>query len=83
MEDVRKLLEEIDRVLEADIGLQRKKVFRLARSLVPTLTEDDMAQPHDYEELRNSDQFNFEDGYLAGLLGAQMAVRARIAARYR
>ncbi len=77
------ILAEIDRLLEADIELQRRKVFRIARSLVPTITEDDVAQPHDFEELRASEQFNFEDGYLSGLMGAQIAIRARIASRYR
>lgn len=77
------ILAEIDRLLEADIELQRRKVFQIARSLVPTITEDDVAQPHDFEELRASEQFNFEDGYLSGLMGAQIAIRARIASRYR
>ncbi len=83
MSEVMQLLVDVDRLLEADIELQRKKVFKLARSLVPALTEDDMSQPHDYPELRASEQFNFEDGYLSGLLGAQMAIRARIVSRYK
>lgn len=83
MTDPTILLEEIDRLLEADAVLQRKKLLKLGRSLLPHLTEDDLAQPHDYEELRTSEQFNFEDGYLAGILGAQMAIRARIGSKYR
>jgi hypothetical protein len=57
---------------------QRGKVLAVARSLNPRLTGDDILSPHDFPELAESPRFNYEDGLLAGLLGAQIAMRARL-----
>ncbi len=70
--------EEIEKLFEELIAQQRKRVFDHARRLNPKLTEDDIQQPHDFPELANSAEWNYEDGILAGYLSAQMAVRARL-----
>jgi hypothetical protein len=65
-------------LLEGMILQQRAKVMAQARELVPGITEEDARNPHDFPALRASDTFNFEDGILAGLMAAQMALRAEI-----
>ena len=61
--------------LEKTIQFQRNKIRRLAGELGVRFTEEDLLNPHDFHELIGSARFNFEDGYLAGLLAAQMMVR--------
>lgn len=68
----------IDQFLEELIKLQRKKVFELATNLGVRLTQEDILNPQDYPELLRSPRFNFEDGVLAGLLSAQMAIRSKL-----
>jgi hypothetical protein len=55
---------------------QERKVLALARRLVPHLTPEDLRNPHDFAPLVESAEFNYEDGILAGLRAAEMAVRA-------
>ena len=66
----------VERLLEEMIGQQEGKVLALARGLVPHLTAEDLRNPHDFAPLVASADFNFEDGILAGLKAAQVAVRA-------
>ena len=61
--------------LEAMIQHQRAKLLELARRLRPGLTADDITQPHDYPELAENWHWNYEDGFLAGLLAAQLTLR--------
>jgi hypothetical protein len=67
-------LEKINAALEEHLQLQKKKVKNLARRLVPKITEEDILNPHDFPELVKSSQFNYEDGYLAGLMAVQMTL---------
>lgn len=70
------VFEQADRLLERSIEHQRRKVLAVARRLNPRLTADDVMQPHDFPELRDNGEFQYEDGILAGLLSAQVALRA-------
>jgi len=72
---------EIDEILEGLIGLQRKKLYQLAEELGVRVTREDILNPHDFPELLKSSRFNFEDGLLAGLLSAQMALRQALIAQ--
>lgn len=65
-------------LLEPMIAQQREKVLATARRRVPYLTGDDILNPHDFPELERAPEFHYEDGILAGLLAAQMALRARL-----
>ena len=53
-------------------------MLRLAQELRPNVTWDDLLQPQDIPEVAGDPTFNYEDGLLAGLKAARMAVRARI-----
>ncbi len=68
--------EELERLFEELIVLQRNKVLQMAHRLDPQLTEDDVQQPHDFPVLAGSPEWNYEDGLLAGYLACQMAVRS-------
>jgi hypothetical protein len=56
---------------------QRKKLFALSQELMPEVTADDLFNPHDHPKLFDDMQFNYEEGYLSGLLGAQAALRRK------
>jgi hypothetical protein len=69
---------ELDRLFDELIALQWKKVRAAGDAINPRLTDDDLAQPHDFAELTDSPAWQYEDGVLAGYRSAQMAVRARL-----
>jgi hypothetical protein len=72
------VIDEIDDLFEEMIAQQRAKVLAIARSVNPRLTEDDILSPYDFPELAADPRFGYEDGLLAGLISAQIAVRARL-----
>ena len=67
----------LDELFEGMIAQQRARLLALARSLNPRLTGDDVLSRDDFPELASDPRFCYEDGLLAGLLSAQIAVRAR------
>lgn len=77
-----RLLAAADRMFEQMIGQQRAKVLRLAREAVPNLGPEDVLNPHDFPELKAHPTFEFEDGLLAGLVAAHIALRAEIHLRF-
>ena len=77
------LFQEIEQCLEQMIRLQREKVFMIAIKLNSSITRDDLFNPQDFVELERSGLFNFEDGILAGLMSAQMALRANVFSKHR
>jgi hypothetical protein len=68
--------DEVERLLAEMIDMQDAKVLALARRIVPHVTPEDTRNPHDFPALVESAEFNYEDGILAGLRSAQVAVRA-------
>jgi hypothetical protein len=68
--------EDLEALFEEMITQQRAKVLALARTLNARVTDDDILSPMDIPELADDGRFNYEDGLLAGLLSARIAVRA-------
>ncbi|HZP40229.1 MAG TPA: hypothetical protein VFD84_01815 [Candidatus Binatia bacterium] len=66
----------VERLLAEMVAMQDAKVLALARRIVPHLTPEDLRNPHDFAPLMESAEFNYEDGVLAGLRAAEVAVRA-------
>ena len=60
------------------IEQQEQKVLELGQRIHPGLTPEDIRNPQDFPDLLESFQWNFEDGILAGLKSAHMALRARL-----
>lgn len=77
-EAARAAFEAAERVLDEMIAHQRAKVLKLAREAVPHISPEDVLNPNDYPELKAHPRFDYEDGILAGLLSAQMALRAEL-----
>ncbi|MBA3237061.1 MAG: hypothetical protein H0T62_01770 [Parachlamydiaceae bacterium] len=73
----RNLEESMDLLLEEMIQSQQKTLLQCARRIVPYATSDDILQPNDFPALENHPYFRYEEGLLAGLLSAQMAIRAK------
>jgi hypothetical protein len=68
----------LDGLLEQLTEHQRGRVLSYARRIDPRLSADDILQPDDYPKLRADPEWNYEDGVLAGMMAAQMAIRAEL-----
>lgn len=71
-------LEVLDRLLTQMIEQQERRLLQLAREVVPGLTAEDLRNPQDFRDLARDPGFNYEDGLLAGLRSAHMAIRAEL-----
>ena len=67
--------DEVQRLVCEMEELQREKVLALARRLKPSLTLEDMRNPHDFPELQDVD-WHYADGVLAGIQSVLAAVRS-------
>jgi hypothetical protein len=67
---------EVQELLDQMISSQRTRLVELARRIAPRLSEDDLMQPHDHDEIASHPDFQFEDGILAGYLAVRAALRA-------
>lgn len=68
-------VDDVERLVEEMEELQRRKVFELARRLLPHLTAEDIRNPHDFPELSDVD-WHYEDGILTGIQSVLVALRA-------
>lgn len=68
----------LDRLFTEMIEQQHSKVLQLARRVVPAVTPEDLRNPQDFPQLSRDPVFNYEDGLLAGLRSAHIAVRAEL-----
>ncbi len=68
------LFHRVFELLSAMEDAQRAKVIELARRLLPTLTAEDIRNPHDFPGLDDPD-WHFEDGQLAGIEAVRFALR--------
>ncbi|MDO8434463.1 MAG: hypothetical protein Q7S58_18870 [Candidatus Binatus sp.] len=71
-------LQLVDRLMLEMIAQQGDKVLEMARQIHPGLTTEDIRNPHDFPDLIQNGIWNFEDGILAGLKSAHMALRAKL-----
>lgn len=70
--------DEVIQLLDQMIEQQQKKVLEIARRFVPGITPEDARNPEDFEELKTSNLFNFEDGILSGYISAKTALLAEM-----
>lgn len=80
-ENAQEMLELSHSLFERMIAQQQAKVMRLAREAVPNIGPEDLRNAHDFPELKEHPTFEYEDGILAGLISAQIALRAEIKSR--
>ncbi len=69
---------EIIQLMDDLIDYQRERVWKIARRLNPSLTAEDIRNPHDYPEVSENPHFNFEDGILSGYVSARVALITEI-----
>ncbi len=67
----------MEKLFDDMVVQQKERMLRLAKGVLPGITEDDLMQPNDYPELENHPIFRYEEGVLEGLLTARMAYLAR------
>ncbi len=79
--DPKALVTICEELFDEMIRQQRAKVLKLAREAVPHISSEDVLNPHDYPELKAHPTFEYEDGLLAGLIAAQVALRAELRQR--
>ena len=72
------LIHAAETLLTTMIEQQRNKVTARAREVMPSCTFEDVLNPDGIEPLRRDAVFNYEDGILAGLISAQVALRASV-----
>lgn len=66
------------KILDQLINQQKLTMEKMARRIIPHVTEDDLLQPNDFPELENHPYFRYEEGVLSGLLSARMALLASL-----
>ncbi|MCB1213271.1 MAG: hypothetical protein KDK40_03135 [Chlamydiia bacterium] len=67
--------EKMEMILDELVEGQKKKLMAVASQIVPKITMDDLLQPNDYPELETNGVFRYEEGLLAGIESARMALR--------
>ena len=68
----------LDQLLLQMVDQQESKLLTFARQTISGLTPEDLRNPQDFPALVRDPDFNYEDGLLAGLRSAHMAVRAAL-----
>lgn len=63
-------------ILDELIAQQKEKLLKVARRLVPHVTEEDLLQPNDFPLLELNPHFRYEEGILDGLMVARTALLA-------
>lgn len=74
VETVMNVLELLDELIDR----QRRKVREIARRLRPGLADEDLRNVHGFPDVHRDPTFRFEDGQLAGLVAAHLALQARL-----
>ncbi|CCB85999.1 putative uncharacterized protein [Parachlamydia acanthamoebae UV-7] len=67
---------QIENCLDEMIEYQQKCLLAQGRQLVDGLTSDDILQPNDFPDLEVNPHFRYEEGQLAGLQSARIALSA-------
>jgi len=77
-QSVASILQIADALMLSLVEQQEGKVLALGRRIHPGLTREDIRNPQDFKDLVSNPQWNFEDGILAGIRSAHMALRAKL-----
>ena len=63
-------------LLDVLIANQKRHLFKLARSIIPHITDEDLWQPNDFPELEMHPYFRYEEGMLHAFQAAKSALIA-------
>jgi hypothetical protein len=67
----------MEKLFDALVEGQKRKLLHFAQKIVPHVTSDDLLQPNDFPALEQNALFRYEEGVLEGLLTARMAYLAQ------
>ena len=71
-----KAWDEIDQRLKELVEFHKNQLLKCGCRIIPHLTSEDILQPNDFQELEFNPHFRYEEGLLAGVQTAQMALQA-------
>lgn len=74
--ELEKLKSDLQNLFNSLHAQQVEKAAIAARRINPRLTAEDLLNPDNFQDVINDPKFVYEDGIAAGILSAQMAVRA-------
>ncbi|MBX7066116.1 MAG: hypothetical protein K1X28_02685 [Parachlamydiales bacterium] len=63
-------------LLDELIVQQKEKLLKVAKRIVPHVTDEDLLQPNDFPQLELNPHFRYEEGILDGLMVARTALLA-------
>lgn len=66
----------IEQTIQEMVLKQQEDLLKSAQRLVPNITAEDILQPNDFPVLEKHPDFRYDEGILAGILAAQMALFA-------
>jgi hypothetical protein len=72
------LVDRLEQLMEEMIVQQRERTTRIAQRIQPNLSEDDLRDPHSFPQVNSRPEFAYEDGLLAGLISAQVALQREV-----
>lgn len=76
--DVVFILDHLEELLSKMLEAQKNKAQKVAQSIVPGLTSEDLLNPDNFPAIMTSADYIYEDGIAAGILSAKIAVRAAL-----
>ena len=68
--------QQLQSLLQSLVSEQKKRLLRCANEINPRVTEEDIMQPNDFEELETNTFFRYEEGVLEGYQSAYAAFMA-------
>jgi hypothetical protein len=75
---VQQMAHHLDAAFEELCHFQRERLLKLAREIEPGVTFEDILNPQTFPKILADPAFNYEDGYLAGLLAAQTSLKRKV-----
>lgn len=67
---------EIEKLVNELVEFHQSQLLKCGRRIIPHLTQEDLLQPNDFDELEFNPHFRYEEGVLAGIQTAQAALLA-------
>jgi len=68
----------MDQLIEEMVEHQKKKLLQIAREINREVTEEDILQPFDFNELEQNPHFRYEEGIYHGILSVRAALLSKV-----
>lgn len=74
MEALKSIAKELEQILDNLLEHQRERTKKYANTIRPDLTTEDLLNPDNFPQIISDPNFMYEDGQVAGILSARLAV---------